>query len=245
VTTTGNTATAFPTRRPPPCPPKPITSSPLPRSPRPLVRSPIELPLQRAEQLHAELPSVEVALAAGRALIATVTEWKRGKAFSHGVQSYSKAKGAGDGAGWHSRVSTHQPKEATFDEFWRYLGEEHATYEKECVCCVSLSALRLSDIKVHQGGQESNAHQGCWAESGHLVDVLRVPDNRCVPARLHHPPDWPSRGGEREANGVRGGPRSDFVCASKSSDHTSLDCLYRFLLTFLANPSSPKWREMA
>lgn len=81
-----------------------------------------------------ELPSEETALEAAQALIADTEKWKKGKKFEHGlVQTYSRAKGAGDGAGWHCRVSEHGPEEATFDEFWKNLGIEHSVREKEYV----------------------------------------------------------------------------------------------------------------
>lgn len=81
-----------------------------------------------------ELPSEETALAAAHALMTDTEKWKKGKKFDHGhVQTYSRAKGAGDGAGWHCRVSEHGPEDATFDEFWKNLGIEHSVREKEYV----------------------------------------------------------------------------------------------------------------
>jgi len=103
--------------------------------------------LLTAEHAGTELPSEQAALAAARKLVESATEWKRGKTFDRGkVQAYSKPKGSGDGAGWHCRVSEHTPQEATFDEFWKYLGEEHAKHETEYVFIALQTYLRLKRL---------------------------------------------------------------------------------------------------
>ncbi|VDB94531.1 unnamed protein product [Peniophora sp. CBMAI 1063] len=89
-----------------------------------------------------ELPSEETALGAAHALMADTEKWKKGKKFDHGhVQTYSRAKGAGDGAGWHCRVSEHGPEDASFDEFWKNLGIEHSVREKEYIKEVKKATL--------------------------------------------------------------------------------------------------------
>ncbi|KAH9981332.1 hypothetical protein BGW80DRAFT_1471900 [Lactifluus volemus] len=66
-----------------------------------------------------ELPSDQVALAAARELLESTKDWKKGKAYQNTVQTCSRPKSTGDGAGWHCRVSEHSPEEATFDELWK------------------------------------------------------------------------------------------------------------------------------
>ncbi|KAG1891353.1 hypothetical protein F4604DRAFT_1876468 [Suillus subluteus] len=57
-------------------------------------------------------------LALGRQVLESTESWKVGKTFSKGtVQALSRAKGPGDGAPWHCRISKHTTEDATFDEF--------------------------------------------------------------------------------------------------------------------------------
>ncbi|KAI0273587.1 hypothetical protein BC834DRAFT_216068 [Gloeopeniophorella convolvens] len=97
-----------------------------------------------------ELPSDEQALAAGRELIESCTNWKKGKAYyKNTVHTYSKSKSDGDGATWHCRVSEHAAEDATFDEFWSKLGDNHAENEKEYIESVKKSTLvkKISDTQ--------------------------------------------------------------------------------------------------
>ncbi|KAI0301989.1 hypothetical protein BC826DRAFT_1089826 [Russula brevipes] len=81
-----------------------------------------------------ELPSDEQAVAASREVLEATKGWKKGKSYQkHTVQTYSAPKGPGDGAGWHCRVSEHTPAEATFDEFWSKIGDNHSENEKEYI----------------------------------------------------------------------------------------------------------------
>lgn len=78
-----------------------------------------------------EIPSEEVILSASEALIESSTSWKEGKVYHKVVKTYSRAKGPGDGAPWHCRVSVHKPDEATFDQMWSKLGHDKAKNEME------------------------------------------------------------------------------------------------------------------
>jgi hypothetical protein len=81
-----------------------------------------------------ELPSDEQAVAASREVLEATKGWKKGKSYQKNtVQTYSTPKGPGDGAGWYCRVSEHTPAEATFDEFWSKIGDNHSENEKEYV----------------------------------------------------------------------------------------------------------------
>ncbi|KAI0320122.1 hypothetical protein OF83DRAFT_1053756, partial [Amylostereum chailletii] len=89
-----------------------------------------------------ELPSDEDVVAAARKIMKATETWKRGKSYHHNtVRTFSKSKGLGDGAGWHARVSVHPPEDATFDEFWSKLGQNHAVNEKEYIKDVKKSTL--------------------------------------------------------------------------------------------------------
>lgn len=71
-------------------------------------------------------------LEVGRAVLKNSDNWKQGKSFINGtVRTYSRMKAPSDVAGWHCRVSEHTKEEATFDEFWRKLGENKAENEKK------------------------------------------------------------------------------------------------------------------
>lgn len=79
-----------------------------------------------------EFPVEETIVELGRQVLESTDSWKVGKTFSKGtVQTLSRAKGPGDGAPWHCRVSNHTKKDATFDEFWSKIGTNKAENEKE------------------------------------------------------------------------------------------------------------------
>lgn len=85
-------------------------------------------------ELHCiEIPSEEAIVQAAHDIIDSITSWKAGKTFHKVVRTYSKPKGPGDGAPWHARISEHSAEDATFDEFWSKLGDDHASNEKEYV----------------------------------------------------------------------------------------------------------------
>ncbi|KAI0028164.1 hypothetical protein K488DRAFT_59393, partial [Vararia minispora EC-137] len=97
-----------------------------------------------------ELPSTEAAIDAGRKLIESTAEWKRGKDYEHGiVRTFSKSKGVDDGAGWYCRVSEHGSDDATFEELWKYLGEEHARHENQYIKVVKKATL-VKEISRNQ-----------------------------------------------------------------------------------------------
>ncbi|KAG2077974.1 hypothetical protein BDR04DRAFT_1226796 [Suillus decipiens] len=98
----------------------------------------------------AEFPDEETILALGRQVIESTETWKVGKTFSKGtVQTLSRAKGPGDGAPWHCRVSKHTKEDATFDEFWSKLGVNKAENEKEFVPAIKKVTLvkRISETQ--------------------------------------------------------------------------------------------------
>jgi len=78
----------------------------------------------------ADIPSEESILALANELIESTKTWKKGKSFAKNtVQTFSRPKGPDDGANWHCRLSEHTSDDATFDEFWSYLGENKAQNE--------------------------------------------------------------------------------------------------------------------
>lgn len=84
-------------------------------------------------KVNIELPSEDQVVAAGKVLLESTTEWKKGKVYQKVVQTYNHAKGPNDGAPWHCRISEHEPQDATFDEFWSKLGIDHSENEMKCV----------------------------------------------------------------------------------------------------------------
>ncbi|PCH37857.1 hypothetical protein WOLCODRAFT_135882 [Wolfiporia cocos MD-104 SS10] len=81
-----------------------------------------------------EIPAEETIISLGQALLDSTPSWKPGKTFQKGtVKTYSRPKGANDGAPWHCRVSEHTPEDATFDEFWSKLGVNKAENEKQYI----------------------------------------------------------------------------------------------------------------
>ena len=82
--------------------------------------------------LSLDIPPEEKILEAARELINSSKSWKQNKAqYKGGVRVYSHGKGPNDGAPWFCRVSTHDKDDVTFDEFWKYLGNDKAENEKE------------------------------------------------------------------------------------------------------------------
>ncbi|KAI0306616.1 hypothetical protein B0F90DRAFT_1865460 [Multifurca ochricompacta] len=91
---------------------------------------------------NVELPSDELVIAAGREVLEASQSWKKGKTYQKNtVQTYSRPKKPNDGASWHCRVSEHTPKEATFDEFWSKIGNNHSEYEKQYIDVVKKVTL--------------------------------------------------------------------------------------------------------
>lgn len=74
----------------------------------------------------AELPPESTIIAEGVKLISSTLEWKKGNVYFGNVQTYYRAKGTGDGAPWHCRVSEH---EIEFDQLWKPLSEDKPTNE--------------------------------------------------------------------------------------------------------------------
>ncbi|KAJ7709747.1 hypothetical protein B0H17DRAFT_236440 [Mycena rosella] len=79
------------------------------------------------------IPSDEDIMAAADALLEATSSWKEGKTYHKQVKTFSRAKGPGDGAPWHCRVSIHKPEEATFEQLWSKLGTNKAVHEKEFI----------------------------------------------------------------------------------------------------------------
>jgi len=80
-----------------------------------------------------EIPSEEVIIEEGKKLIESTTSWTAGKTFFNSVQTCYRAKGDGDGAPWHCRISEHTPNEASFDIFWEKLSKDKPINEKEFI----------------------------------------------------------------------------------------------------------------
>jgi len=76
----------------------------------------------------AEIPAEETVISEGAQLIASTSGWQKGKTYFGSVQTYYQAKGAGDGALWHCRVSEH---DVNFDEFWQKLAVNKPVHEKK------------------------------------------------------------------------------------------------------------------
>jgi hypothetical protein len=98
-----------------------------------------------------EIPSEDEIIAAAQSVLESTPEWKEGKAFhKNSVQTYSRPKLQGrkssHEAGWHCRVSTHPPEEATFDQFWSKLGENKAENEQKLVAFQPRFTLLLIEI---------------------------------------------------------------------------------------------------
>ncbi|TCD62180.1 hypothetical protein EIP91_007264 [Steccherinum ochraceum] len=88
------------------------------------------------------MPPEETILEVGRSVMESSKGWKQGKSFIHGtVRTYARTKAPNESAGWHCRVSEHSKEEATFDEFWRKLGENKAENEKNYVPDIKKVAL--------------------------------------------------------------------------------------------------------
>lgn len=102
-------------------------------------------------ELHEiEIPSEEAIVQAAHDIIDSITSWKAGKSFHKVVRTYSKPKGPGDGAPWHARLSEHGAEDATFDEFWSKLGDDHASNEKEYVVISTLLANHVWEGSVSE-----------------------------------------------------------------------------------------------
>ncbi|TFY83441.1 hypothetical protein EWM64_g557 [Hericium alpestre] len=101
-----------------------------------------------------QLPSEDAILSAAREILASTPTWKRGKSYHNNrVHTYSRAKGTGDGAGWHCRVSEHTADEATFDEFWNTLGKSHSENETKY----------MKDVKKAELLKEISPSQAIWS----------------------------------------------------------------------------------
>ncbi|KAH7926625.1 hypothetical protein BV22DRAFT_1032623 [Leucogyrophana mollusca] len=92
----------------------------------------------------ADVPSEETIISLAKEVLESSKSWKKGKAFAKGgVQTYSRAKGPGDGAPWHCRVSKHTKDDATFDEFWSKLAVNKAENEKEFIAAIK----KVAEVK--------------------------------------------------------------------------------------------------
>ena len=81
--------------------------------------------------LFVEIPSEDSILEAAQNILDSIPTWKKGKTYYKTVKTYSRPKEPQDGAPWHCRISQHGSEDATFDEFWKGLGENKAENEKE------------------------------------------------------------------------------------------------------------------
>ncbi|KAF5373727.1 hypothetical protein D9758_000720 [Tetrapyrgos nigripes] len=81
----------------------------------------------------AGIPSEDAIIQAGKKLLEETQSWKKGKTYQKVVKTSSRAKGPGDGAPWHCRMSVHKPEEATFDQMWDKLGKNKPLNEKEFI----------------------------------------------------------------------------------------------------------------
>lgn len=137
---------------------------------------------------YSEIPSEEALVQAAFDVLNSSSSWKAGKTFHKVVRTYSKSKGPGDGAPWHARVSEHTAEDATFDEFWSKLGEDHAQNEKEYVFSDYCTWLRkqtvLAVAQIYQGGEEVRTAQEDLANYASVEYVLRVSPSGVTP-NLH------------------------------------------------------------
>ena len=136
-------------------------------------------------------------MTAARDIMTSSVSWKRGKSFhKNKVHTFSKPKGPGDGASWHGRVSEHGPEDATFDEFWSKLGQNHPENEMQCVyltpVVLSRFSLSVSTHKVYQGSKEGDLSQADLTGTGDMDHALRVPSS-CLSSRLHRRPNGTCR----------------------------------------------------
>ncbi|KAI0320121.1 hypothetical protein OF83DRAFT_1053778 [Amylostereum chailletii] len=121
-----------------------------------------------------ELPSDEDAVSAARKIMEETQTWKRGKSYHHNtVHTFSKPKGPGDGASWHARVSEHTPDDATFDEFWNKLGENHPINEKEYIKEVKKSTL-LKQVSPTQAIWSMYYEFSTLGVSSRIFTVLQI-----------------------------------------------------------------------
>ncbi|KAH7103978.1 hypothetical protein BKA62DRAFT_695196 [Auriculariales sp. MPI-PUGE-AT-0066] len=95
------------------------------------------------------IPTAEELLGAAKPLLDEVAGWKKGKLIGS-VQTQYRAKQKGDGAPWHSRLSTHTKEELSFEAFWKGLGprgqhEPQYVHEiKAATCLRQLEDPRMS-----------------------------------------------------------------------------------------------------
>ncbi|KAJ3995456.1 hypothetical protein F5050DRAFT_1808672 [Lentinula boryana] len=100
-----------------------------------------------------EIPSEEVIFQAADSLIESCASWKQGKTYYKVVKTHSRAKGPGDGAPWHCRISVHKPDEATFDQMWEKLGKDKPTNEMQFI----------PDIHKVTKVKEISSNQSIWS----------------------------------------------------------------------------------
>ena len=85
----------------------------------------------------AEIPSEEVILARAKEVLASIPQWKEGKAYKGGVKTYTLPKTLTPGTSaedfWACRMSEHSSSDASFDLMWAHLAKDKAENEMKCV----------------------------------------------------------------------------------------------------------------
>lgn len=80
-----------------------------------------------------DIPSEEAILARAKEVLASIPQWKEGKAYKGGVKTYTLPKGLTPGTSaedfWACRVSEHSPSDASFDAMWAHLAKDKAENE--------------------------------------------------------------------------------------------------------------------
>ncbi|KAL1735377.1 hypothetical protein EV714DRAFT_200874 [Schizophyllum commune] len=80
-----------------------------------------------------EIPSEEVILARAKEVLASIPQWKEGKAYKGGVKTFTLPKGLTPGTSaedfWACRMSGHSSSDASFDAMWAHLAKDKAENE--------------------------------------------------------------------------------------------------------------------
>jgi hypothetical protein len=79
----------------------------------------------------AEIPAESEIISEGIQLMTSTSSWVKGRTYFGHVQTLYRAKGAGDGAPWHCRISEHPKEEIDFDDLWHKLSVNKAANEKK------------------------------------------------------------------------------------------------------------------
>uniref|UniRef100_D8PSR8 DUF3074 domain-containing protein n=1 Tax=Schizophyllum commune (strain H4-8 / FGSC 9210) TaxID=578458 RepID=D8PSR8_SCHCM len=110
-----------------------------------------------------DIPSEEAIVARAKEVLASIPQWKEGKAYKGGVKTYTLPKGLTPGTSaedfWACRVSELSPSDASFDAMWAHLAKDKAENEMKSLSLSLQTAYRPSFVSNASITRQRGVHQ--------------------------------------------------------------------------------------